>query len=114
MGPLGHGGLALASSIGAYDNLVTLVWAARRRFGRMGGRALLASTVRTLALSVPMIVWCLAVLAWWPTAASFHREALWLAAGVGGGAALFLIAGRLARAPEAVALLRMLPGRGRE
>jgi len=114
MGSFGHGGLALASSIAAYVNLVTLVWAARRRFGRIGGRALLVSTLRTLALSVPMIVWCAAVLAWWPREASFQREALWLAAGVGGGAALFLIAGSVARAPEAGALLRMLPGRRRE
>jgi len=114
MGPLGHAGLALASSIGAYVNLLTLVWAARRRFGRLGGRALLTSTGRTLALSVPMVVWCLAVLAWWPGDGSFQREAMWLAAGIGGGAALFLAVTGLARTPEAAALVRMLPGRRRQ
>ena len=42
MRPLGHAGLAYASSIGAFVNLMMLLWVARRRFGRLGGRALLA------------------------------------------------------------------------
>ncbi|MGH7279393.1 MAG: murein biosynthesis integral membrane protein MurJ, partial [Candidatus Rokuibacteriota bacterium] len=57
MGPLGHGGLALASSIGAYVNLATLVWAARRRFGPLGGGVFVASLGRTLAATAPLGVW---------------------------------------------------------
>src|SRR5207244_10868390 len=51
MAPLGHAGLAGASSVGAYVNLVALLWAARRRLGPLGGRALVASAARTLARS---------------------------------------------------------------
>src|ERR671934_2773739 len=36
MMPLGHAGLAYASSIGAAVNLLALLWIARRRFGRVG------------------------------------------------------------------------------
>src|SRR5437899_2726815 len=65
MAPLGHAGLAGASSVGAYVNLVALLWAARRRLGPLGGRALVASAARTLAASLPLLVWCgLAVLVW--------------------------------------------------
>ncbi len=39
MGPLAHAGLAAAASVAAYVNLGTLVWAARRRLGPIGGSA---------------------------------------------------------------------------
>src|SRR5881409_832685 len=58
MGPLGHAGLAYASSIGALGNLLGLLWMARRRFGRLGGRALLVSCLRTTAAAVPLGVVC--------------------------------------------------------
>jgi putative peptidoglycan lipid II flippase len=58
MRPLGHAGLAYASSIGAFVNLMTLLWVARRRFGRLGGRALLASSLRTAAASTPLAACC--------------------------------------------------------
>ena len=58
MRPLGHAGLAYASSIGAFVNLMMLLWVARRRFGRLGGRALLASSLRTAAASAPLAACC--------------------------------------------------------
>src|SRR5258708_1832890 len=58
MRPLGHAGLAYASSIGAFVNLLTLLWVARRRFGRLGGRALLASSLRTATASAPLAACC--------------------------------------------------------
>src|SRR4030095_496314 len=58
MGPMGHGGLALASSIGSYVNLFGLLWVARRDFGLLGGRALVISAARTLAASAPLALWC--------------------------------------------------------
>ena len=58
MGPLAHGGLALASSLGGYVNVALLLWVARRRLGRIGGRAMRASLARTLAACVPLAGWC--------------------------------------------------------
>ena len=59
MGPMGHAGLAAAASVGAYVNLAGLLWTARRRFGPLGGRALLQSLARTALACVPLLVWCL-------------------------------------------------------
>src|SRR4029079_18919167 len=55
---MGHAGLAAASSFGAYVNLLGLLWAGRRRFGRLGGRALAASLLRTAVACVPLALWC--------------------------------------------------------
>jgi putative peptidoglycan lipid II flippase len=111
MGPLGHSGLALASSVSAYVNLIALVVAARRRFGRLGGRAIVASAARTILALVPLALWC-AVLRWsWPTGHGVLREGAWLAIGITVGAVIFWAASGALGAPERVALLEMLPGR---
>ena len=112
MRPMGHAGLACASSIGAYVNLLGLLWMARRDFGRLGGRAIALSTLRTLAASAPLALWCVAMryaapgqgLAW---------EAAWLAITIAGGAGVFLGASALVGSPERGALLGVLPSRRR-
>src|SRR5207253_3213591 len=78
MGPLGHAGLAGASSVGAYVNLLALLYVARRRLGPLGGRALAASAARTLAASIPLIGWCALVLALWPASRSLPVNIVWL------------------------------------
>ena len=50
MGPLQHGGLALATSISALFNALLLIYFLRKRLGQMGGRLILFSTLK-LALS---------------------------------------------------------------
>jgi putative peptidoglycan lipid II flippase len=50
MGPLKHGGLALATSIAALFNIILLIYYLRKRLGLMGGRKILLSTLK-LALS---------------------------------------------------------------
>jgi len=57
-GAAAHGGLALASSIGAYANLVLLVMIARRRFGVLGVRSIAASLDVPWAASIGLAVWC--------------------------------------------------------
>src|SRR5947208_2775474 len=109
MAPLGHAGLAGASSVGAYVNLVALLWAARRRLGPLGGRALVASAARTLAASLPLLVWCgLAVLVW-PGSRSLLVDVLWLGGTIAGAVGLFWSASVVLDLPERTALLRMLP-----
>ena len=114
MGPLGHAGLAGAASLGAYVNLLGLLWAARWRLGPLGGRALLLSAARTAAAAVPLAGWCALVQALWPAPpVRAWVDAAWLAAAIAGGGAIFWTASSLLRAPERAELLQMLPRRGR-
>ncbi len=111
MGPMAHGGLALASSIGTFANLAGLVWLARRRFGPIGGRALVTSTARILIACVPLAAWCL--LARWliPAGGGSGSAAAWLAAAVAGGAAVFIVVSGAVGSPERAVLSRALPWR---
>ena len=113
MGPLGHAGLAAGSSVGAYVNVVALVIAARRRLGRIGGRALVASAARTLVASIAVLAWCVLLVALWPARSGARADLAVLALAVAGGAAAFWIASALVRAPERVTLAAILPGRHR-
>lgn len=112
MYPMGHAGLACASSIGAYVNLFGLLWAARRDFGRLGGRALAISILRTMAASAPLAVWCVIML-WVAPASGLAPEAAWLAITIAGGAAVFLGASAVVGCPERATLLGVLPSRRR-
>jgi putative peptidoglycan lipid II flippase len=113
MRPLAHGGLAAASSVGALVNLLSLLWLARRRFGRLGGRALAVSVLRSTLACVPLAGWCVLVMAVWPHEAHHGVQALWLGAAIVVGAGVFWGAAALVRAPERAAMLRLLPSRRR-
>jgi putative peptidoglycan lipid II flippase len=111
MGPLGHAGLAYASSIGAYVHVLVLLWLARRRFGPLGGRALLASALRAAAASVPVAACCWIGLAILQSRRGLAIDASLLVAVMAAGAAVFWLASVALRSPERIALSRMLPGR---
>jgi putative peptidoglycan lipid II flippase len=111
MGPLGHGGLALAASLGAYANLVLLALGARRRFGALDGRSIARSLARTALAALAVGVWCALCLAAWPAAAGRLTEGVALAVAVGVGALVFWLAAAAVGASERRALAVMLPGR---
>src|SRR3989449_2787084 len=78
-------------------------------FRSLGGRALVASVARTLAASLPLLVWCgLAVLVW-PGSRSLLVDVLWLGGTIAGAVGLFWSASVVFDLPERTALLRMLP-----
>jgi putative peptidoglycan lipid II flippase len=54
MGPLQHGGLALATSLASVVNLCLLVWALKKKIGLLKWRGFLLSTFRTLVCSAVM------------------------------------------------------------
>jgi len=54
MGPLQHGGLALASSLAAMLNIALLTKKLRKKIGRMDGRRILLSLARIIPASVAM------------------------------------------------------------
>ena len=111
MGPLGHSGLAYASSFGAFVNLLALLWAARRRFGPLGGRALLDSTLRTSAAAVPLAVCCWLALPLLDVRRGLALDATLLCAVIVGGALVFFVSSAALRSPERRSLVRLVPGR---
>jgi putative peptidoglycan lipid II flippase len=54
MGSLRHGGLALASSLSAFANMLLLLWYLRKKIGSFGGRSILAAAGKALLASAPM------------------------------------------------------------
>jgi putative peptidoglycan lipid II flippase len=109
MWPLKHVGLALASSLSAYINLLLLGWLLRRRIGRLGGRATLRSLWRTGVASAALLLWCLSVEsrldAGWAGAA-------WTLGALAVGALIYAGVAAALRAPEFGALVGMLRRRG--
>jgi putative peptidoglycan lipid II flippase len=63
MGPMKHGGLALATSIASTINLVMLLYMLRKKLGALGWRNILFSTGRSVILSTIMglVVWGTAI-----------------------------------------------------
>lgn len=69
MGPLRHGGLALATSLASFVNLFLLLLLLRRRLGSIDGHRLLRSTARVSLASLIM-----AAALWWGRAALFGPD----------------------------------------
>jgi len=114
MGPLKHGGLALAASASATFNLIALLWLLRRRLGRLGGRRLLGSLWRVAGATAVMAAWC-GLLIWnWPHGPTRKVEALWLLLAIGGGIVAFTATSLVLRAEEGPALLGLLRRRSRK
>jgi putative peptidoglycan lipid II flippase len=105
MWPLQHAGLALASSLSAYVNLLLLCWLLRRRFGRIGARGILVSLVRTCLASAALWIWC--ALAGSRLGAGWTGAVYTLGALVV-GALVYAVAAAAVRAPELRALVGML------
>jgi len=114
MGPLGHAGLAGASSAGAYVNLLALLLVARRRLGRLGLRALASTTLRAALASLPLLGVCWLALVLWPPRAALALDAAWLAATITVGAALFWLGSVLLGMSERTVLAQMIRRRGRD
>lgn len=110
MWPLEHAGLALASSLSAYVNLLLLGWLLRRRLGALGAREMLRSLARTCTAAAALGLWCFAVVGW--LGAGWEGTLRTVGALVMGAAVYGAVAAAL-RAPELRALLGMLR-RGRQ
>jgi putative peptidoglycan lipid II flippase len=109
MWPLQHAGLALASSLSAYVNLLLLFWLLRRRLGPLGGRQMAVSLLRTGGASAVLLLWCV-----WAGArlGAGWVGAAWTAGALAGAVLVYLAAAAALRTPELGALLGMLRRRG--
>lgn len=104
-GPLGHGGVALASTLAAVGNSTLLHVFLARRLGSLGLRDLLAKAARIVAAVAVMVLALLALEAVFPP--HFHsRLALlgWIALALGVAGAAYLAAASVFRVNELGAL----------
>ncbi|MBW2325592.1 MAG: murein biosynthesis integral membrane protein MurJ, partial [Deltaproteobacteria bacterium] len=64
MGPMGHGGLALSTSLASMLNLGLLVWALRAKLGALGLKSIAESACKTMICSGIMgtVVWAAALI----------------------------------------------------
>ena len=90
MGPLQHGGLALATSMAALFNVVLLIHFLRKRLGLMGGRKILSSTIKlSFASGIMVIVVYFFNAAFFNPAATLISKLLVLSADIGIGITLY-------------------------
>jgi peptidoglycan biosynthesis protein MviN/MurJ (putative lipid II flippase) len=114
MWPFGFAGLAGASSVGAFVNLLALLVAARARLGRLGGRALLNSTCRTTLASLPLAGACWLALALWPPRPTFAVDVAWLGVTIAVGGAAFWASSVALGMSERTVLVRLYSRRRRD
>jgi putative peptidoglycan lipid II flippase len=98
-----HAGVALATAAGFWINFLALLALLRRRLGRMGGRAILASLLRVVLASLAMgaVVWALAArLAPYRMTWILPLRVGWVAAVAVLGAVVFLAFARALHSPE--------------
>jgi len=115
--PLGAAAVGLATAATASANTMVLTFVLRRRWTRLGGKAILASTLRTLIATGALAVLVAAVSAYVdPLARRFSEsteigwsaDALVIVAAVVGGAVVFLITAVILRSPELGELRRSM------
>lgn len=111
MGPLLHGGLALASSLSAFGNILLLLVYLRRKIGPFGGLEIPSVALKSIVASIPVACfsWWAMGLADWSLAGSRFIKAGLMATTVAGGAGIYLAGTWLLRCgevTEAYALVR--------
>jgi putative peptidoglycan lipid II flippase len=102
MGPLQHGGLALAVSLSSAVNLALLLVLLRKKIGALGLKAALRSGGKVLLASLGMAAFCLVFLVrtGWLTGETGGTLVFHLGAVIGGSALVFLALSWLLRCPE--------------
>ncbi|OGU14638.1 MAG: murein biosynthesis integral membrane protein MurJ [Geobacteraceae bacterium GWC2_53_11] len=117
MGPLKHGGLALATTLSALCNMLMLLWFLRRKIGPFGGRRILVTALKSTVASLPMAgaVWYSCLYVDWSLAGHKLMKGSVLGGAILCGCAVYAVAAKLLRSEEAldaVSLLRRKLKRG--
>jgi putative peptidoglycan lipid II flippase len=116
MGPLLHGGLALATTLSALGNMVLLLYFLRRKIGAFGGRAILLAGGKILLASLPMsaiVAVGVGLIDWSQPGEKLLKGAV-LAGTIACGGAIFLVCTHFLRCEETgrvVALVKNKLGR---
>ena len=110
MGPMRHGGLALATSLASGIHLVLLILALKKRLGRIGARDILQSAAKS-AISAILMGTLIALVTEWAgpemTSTSWYLAAL-VVGGVAGGGVFYFGFACLFKCPEVVTVTDMV------
>jgi putative peptidoglycan lipid II flippase len=109
MWPLRHTGLALASSLSSYVNVLGLCWLLRRRLDGPRGADLWRSLARTLAASALLALWCAGMSGLVPgVPAPTHQGLVWTVVALVGGMVVYAAGAAALGSSEIRGLLGML------
>ena len=110
MGPMRHGGLALATSLASGVNLILLIWALKKRLGRIEARGILRSLFKSAACAAIMggIIALVAPWAGPRCSGSPWYLLAWVLGSVASGAALYGWCAFLFKCPELGAVVDMV------
>jgi len=115
MGPLKHGGLALATSVAASFNLFALVYVLRKRFGRIGMKMIVASGLKVMISSLIMglTVYFVCPKGYWDMPGMVFEKSLWLLCSITLGIMVFLVSSFLLRSSELFSLIDFMKSKRR-
>ncbi len=110
MGPLKHGGLALATTLSAFCNMLMLLWLLRRKIGSFGGNSIMLTALKSSAASIPMaaLVWYSCSLIDWSQTGHKMLKGSVLGGAIICGSALYLLTVKLLRSEEALDAVSLL------
>lgn len=104
IGPMGHGGLALAYSLAGIINMLALLYILKLKLGRLDGKRMLISFLQTLFISVLMgltAYYTSAMVALFFDPTSKLVQLIQVGAGVGAGVVVFVVLALLLKMEEA-------------
>ena len=108
MGPLKHGGLALATSIAALFNVILLIHFLRKKLGLMGGRKILLSTIKLVFAAVVMAIGVYFFnMTFFNSAGTLISKLLILSADIGIGVLIYSMLSRIIQNEELSFLLEL-------
>lgn len=110
MGPLKHGGLALATTLSALCNMGLLLWFLRRKIGAFGGRSMLRTMIKSMLAALPMTVtvwFCCARYDWSVSGHKVMKGAV-LGSSIVLGCLIYLITAKLLKSEEVLDTLALL------
>ena len=107
MGPMRHGGLALATSLAAAVNLILLIRSLKKRLGRIGAHDILASVFRSTAAAAVMggVIGAIALWGMPKCAGSTWHLVVWVLGSVMLGLLLYGVCAFLFRSQELAAMV---------
>jgi len=110
MGPLKHGGLALATTISACGNMLLLLWFLRRKIGPFGGRRIAATAFKSLLASLPLgiVSMYICTLTDWSVTGNAAKKGLVLGLAIAAGMAVYALLMHLLRSEEAQEAVKMI------
>lgn len=102
MGPLKHGGLALATTLSASSNMLMLLWLLRRKIGSFGGMGIMMTALKSTAAAIPMTaaVWYGCSYVDWSQAGHKLLKGTVLSGSIMCGCAVYMLIAKLLRSEE--------------